>query len=88
MRVVAVSTEKVGPLASAGKVSRPFPMDTGFPAPVHISVTFAAEAVAFSKLNEFAIVESQFIAVPGIMTIKAPPHGLRMVQHDIGMLFL
>ena len=33
----------------------------------------------FSKLDQFPIEESHFIAIPCIMTIKAPPHGLRMM---------
>ena len=83
-----MSTEKVGPLASASKVSGPFPMDTGFLVPVHISVTFPAEPVAFSEVDQFPVIKPEFISISRIMTVEAPPHGLRMVQHDIGMLFL
>ena len=85
---MTVGAEKVGSLASASKVSRPFPMETCLPVLVHISVTFATEPVAFGKLNEFAIVEPQFISIPRIVAVEAPSHGLRMVQRDIGMLFL
>jgi len=51
VRVVAVGAEKVGSLAT-GKVSRPFSVDSRPPVPVDISVTFTAEPVAFSKLDE------------------------------------
>jgi hypothetical protein len=85
---MAVGAEKVRPFAGASKVSRPLPMDPSLPVSVNTSMTFAAESVAFSKLDQFPIEESQSIAIPRIMTIKAPPHGLRMVQLDMGMLFL
>ena len=85
---MTVGAEKVGSLARAGKGSRPLPMDPCPPVLVNISMTFATESVAFSKLNKCPIKEPQFIPIPCIMTIKAPPHGLRMVQPDIGMLLL
>ena len=85
--VVAVSAEKVGPLA-AGEVSRPFSVDSRPPVPVDISVTFTAEPVAFSELYQRPVEEPQFIAILGIMAIQTPPHGFRMVQPDIRMFVL
>jgi hypothetical protein len=88
MRVMTVSAEKVGSLAGASKVSRPFSMDTCLPVPVHISVTFATEPVAFSELDQLPIEETQSVSIPCIMAVEAPSHGLRMMQSDSGMLFL
>jgi len=84
---MAVGAEKVGPLATR-KVSRPLPMKPGLPVSENVSMTFAAESVAFGKLDQFPVEEPQFIPVLGIVTIKAPPHALRVVQHDIDMLVL
>lgn len=88
MRVVAVGAEVVGSLAGAGKVSRPFPVDTRLPILIYISVTFATKPMAFGEVDQLPIEEPQFIPVSRIVTIEAPPHGLCMMQPHTGMLFL
>jgi len=58
-------------------------MNTRFPIPVQVAVTFTAEAIAFIKMNEFSIVEPQFIPIFCIMAVKTPPHRFGMVKLDL-----
>ena len=88
MGVVAAGAKIVGPLARTCKGSRPFSMDAGLPVLVDIAMTFAAEPIAFGKVDQLPIIKSQLISILCIMTIEAPPHCLRMVEFDLGMFFL
>ena len=83
-----MGAEKVGPFAGACKVSGPFPMDACLPIPIDIAVTFPAKPVAFSKVDQLSVVEPQFISIFCIVAVEAPPHRLRVMELDIGMLFL
>jgi len=55
MGVVAVSTEKIGSLATTRKVSRPFPMNTCPPISVLRAVALPAEPIALCEGNKFPI---------------------------------
>jgi len=87
MGVVAVSTEKIGSLATTRKVSRSFPMNTCSPVSINRPMTFATEPVAFREVYEFPIIKSQLISVFCIMTVEAPSHCLCMVEFNLGMFF-
>jgi hypothetical protein len=84
---MAVGAEKVGSLSRAGKVSRPFSMDACPPVSKDGAMTFAAEPIAFGKVDEFPVVKPQLISFCRIMAIEAPSHRFRMMQLDLGMLF-
>jgi hypothetical protein len=81
-----MGTEEIGSLARAHEVSCPFPMNARFPISVLGPMTFAAEAVALREVYEFSIIQSQFISIFSIMTIKAPPHCLSMMKLDLRVL--
>jgi len=83
---MAVSAEKVSSLSRAGKISRPFSMDACPPVSKGGAMTFAAEPIAFSKVDEFPVVKSQLISFCCIMAIEAPSHRFRVMQLDLGML--
>ena len=51
---MAIGTEIICSLA-AEKISRPFAVNPGLPVPIDIAVAFAAEPVAFSKLDELSV---------------------------------
>ena len=55
---MAMSTEKVGSLSGAGKISRSFPMNPRLPVHIDIPMTFAAEPVAFREVDQLSIIES------------------------------
>jgi hypothetical protein len=84
---MAVGAEKVGPLSRAGKVSRSFSVDARFPVFENVAMTFAAEPIAFGKVDEFPVVKPQLISFFRIMAIEAPSHCLCMMQLNLGMFF-
>ncbi len=88
MGVVAVGAEKINPLTRAGKVSHPFPVKTSLPIFIDISVTFATETVAFSKVNQISVIEPQLVPILGIVAIETPSHGFCVMELDVGVLFL
>jgi hypothetical protein len=51
-------------------------------------MTFATEFVAFCEVDELPVVKPQFVAIPCIVAIKAPSHGLRMMESGLGMFIL
>jgi len=83
-----MGAEEVSSLPWTGKMPGPLPMNARFPGSVNVSMAFATEPVAFSKVDELSIVKSQFVAISGIVAVKAPSHGLSMVEFDIGMFLL
>jgi hypothetical protein len=85
MRVVAVGTKIVSSFPGAGKVARPFPVNTRLPVSVDIPVTFAAKPVTLVEVDQLCIIEAKFITISRIMAIEAPPHGFRMMQFDLRM---
>ena len=60
-------------------------MNAGLPVFVLWPMALPAEPVAFREVNEFSIINPQFVSIFCIMTVEAPPHGLRMMQLDLGM---
>jgi hypothetical protein len=87
MGVVAVSTEQIGPFPPR-KIPTPFSMESSFPVLIDIPMAFTAQAVALVVIDEFSIIESQFVTISGSVAVKTPPHCFSMVQHDILMSFL
>ena len=85
---MAVGTKKVGPFPGARKVSRSFPMDARSPISILRSMTFATEAIALREFYQFAVVQSQSISISCVMAVETPSHRFRVVEFDIGMLFL
>jgi hypothetical protein len=51
------------------------------------AMTFATESVAFIEVDEFSVVEPEFVSVSCVMAIVTPPHCLGMVELDLGMFF-
>ena len=78
-----MGAEQIRSLARSGKEAGPLPVNTGFPVVIDIAVAFAAEAVALVIVNEFPIVEPQFITVFVVVAVETPPHGFSMMEHDI-----
>jgi hypothetical protein len=58
-------------------------MNTRSPIPVLRPVTFTTEPIAFIEVNEFSVVEAEFISIFSVMTIEAPPHCLGMMKLDL-----
>ena len=83
MRVMAVSTEIVNPLAGAGKVSHPLSMNACFPVFILRAMTFAAESVALREVYELPIIKSQFITIFCVVAVETPPHCLGMMKLDL-----
>ena len=63
-------------------------MDPRPPGFVNVPMTFATEFVAFCEVDEFPVVKPQFVAIPCIVAIKTPSHGLGMMELDVGMFIL
>ena len=80
-----MGAEKVGSFADARKVSGPFPVDACLPIPVNVAVTFTAEPVTFSKVDELSVIKSEFVSIFCIVAVEAPPHRLRMMELDVRM---
>jgi hypothetical protein len=60
-------------------------MNACFPVLVDRTMAFTTELVAFRKINQLSVIESQFIPIFCIMAVKTPSHGLRMMQLDLRM---
>jgi hypothetical protein len=86
MGVVAAGTEIISSLACAGKVSGSLAVDPYFPALVKVAMAFSAEPVAFLEIDQFAVVQAQFVAVFGVMAIEAPSHRFGVMELDVCML--
>ncbi len=84
MGVVAIDAEEVGPLSSL-EIADALAMDARLPVPVNAAVALTAQPVGLGKINGFAVGTFQFVAVGGIMAIKAPL--VAVVQDDVRMLF-
>jgi hypothetical protein len=87
VRIVAVSTEVISPLAWAGKVSHPLSMNTCPPVFILRAMTFAAETVALCEVYELPIIESQFIPILCIVAVETPSHRFGVMELDIGVFF-
>jgi hypothetical protein len=85
MGVVAAGTEIISPLSCAGKGSCSLAMNPYPPALVEVAVALSAEPVAFFEIDEFVVIQAQFVAVFGVMAIEAPSHRLGMMELDIRM---
>jgi hypothetical protein len=88
MGVVTAGTEIISPLSGACKVSRSLAVDPYPPASVEIAVALPAESVTFLKIDQFAVVQTQSVAVLCVVAIEAPSHRFGVVQFDVGMLLL
>ncbi len=85
--IVAIGTEKINSFSRAGKVSHPFPVKTGLPIFIDITVAFATEAIAFSKVDQVSIIEPQLIPILRVVAIETPSHRLSVMKLDIGVFF-
>jgi hypothetical protein len=88
MGIVAMGAEKIGPFFCPEKIPGSFSVNPGLPVSKKIAMALTAESVAFIKVDEFTIKEPQLVPILCIMAIETPPHGLRMMQLDLGMLVL
>jgi hypothetical protein len=88
MGVMAVGAEEVGSFPGARKVSRSFPVNTRSPISVLRPVTFAAESVTLGEFYQFAVVQSQPISIPYVVTVETPSHRFGVMEFDIGVLLL
>jgi hypothetical protein len=87
MRVMAIGTEIVSPLARASKVSHPFSMNADLPVLIYRTVALPTEPIAFGEVDQIPIVEPELVSIPCIMAIKTPSHGFSVMELNIGMLF-
>jgi hypothetical protein len=87
MGIMAIDAQEIGPFPAL-KVADSLAVNTGLPVLVNIAMALAAKPVGFGKINRFTIRQLQFIAVGGVMAIKAPPILFRVVQFDGRMLIL
>jgi hypothetical protein len=62
-------------------------MDAGFPIIKNVAMTFPTEAIALVVVDEFPVIESQFVTISRRVAVETPPHCLSMMQHDILMSF-
>ena len=89
MGIVAMSTEEIGPLPHPRQeVASPLTMNTRLPILENVSVAFSAETVALFEIDKLSVVKPEFISVFPVVTIEAPPHGLGMMEFDLGVFFL
>ncbi len=86
--VVAAGAEIICPLARTGKISHPFPVNTGLPVLILRSMAFAAESIAFSEVDQIAVKEPQLVPILRIMAVETPSHRFGVMELDIGMFFL
>lgn len=63
-------------------------MNPSPPIPVEVAMAFSAESVTFGEIDQFSVIKPEFIAVFGIVAIKAPAHAFRMVHDDLRMFVL
>jgi hypothetical protein len=87
MRVMAMSTEIVNPLALTGKVSGPLSMNACLPVFILGAMTFAAEAIAFCEVDQISVIKPQLVPILRIMAVEAPSHRFGMMKLDIRVLF-
>jgi hypothetical protein len=85
MGVMATGTEIVRSFA-APKISGPFPVNPCLPGSVDVPMTFAAETVAFRKIDELSIEKPEFIPVFWVVAVETPSDVFTMVKDDIRML--
>jgi len=85
MGIMTVSAEQIGSLAGSHKISRPLSVDTCPPVLVNVAVAFAAEPMAFGKIDELSVIETEFISVFCIVAVEAPSHCLCMMHPDFRM---
>ena len=83
MRVMAVSTEIVNPLAGAAKVSNALSMNACFPVFILRAMTFTAESVALCEVYELPIIKSQFISIFCVVAVETPSHCLGMMKLNL-----
>jgi len=85
---MAMGAQEVRPLSRTSKISGPFSMDPRSPGFVNVSMAFATEPVALCEVDELSVVKPQFVAVSRFVAVKAPPHGLGMMELDIRVFIL
>jgi hypothetical protein len=87
MRIMAIGTKIICPLALTCKVSHPFSVDAGLPVLVDISMTFSTEPVALRKVDQIPVKEPELVSILRIVAIKTPSHRFGMMKPNIGMFF-
>jgi hypothetical protein len=87
MRVMAMSTEIVNPLALTGKVSDPLSMNACLPVFILGAMAFAAEAITFCEVDQISVIKPQLVPILRIMAVEAPSHRFGMMKLDIRVLF-
>ncbi len=88
MRVVAAGAEIVNPLTRTSEISHPFSMNASPPVLVLVAMAFAAEPIAFCKVDQVPVIEPQLISILRVMAVEAPSHRFGVMEFDIGVLFL
>jgi hypothetical protein len=84
---MAIDAQKIGPFPAL-KVANPFAVNPGLPVFINIAMALTAKPVWLSKSDCFSICQLQFIAVGGVMAIKAPAFLFSVAQFDWCMLIL
>ena len=82
-----MGAEEISPLPGAGEKSGPLPMNAPFPGFINVPMAFAAEPIAFRKVDQIPIVEPQFVSIPRIMAIETPSHRFGVMEFDIRVFF-
>src|SRR4030043_389781 len=82
---MAMSAEEVSSFALSHEVTGSLSVNPCPPIPVKVAMAFATEPVAFRKIDQFPVIEAQFVAVFCIVAIQAPSHGFRMMHPDFRM---
>jgi hypothetical protein len=85
MGVMAAGAEIISPLSCARKGPCSLAMNPYSPALVEVAVALSAEPVAFLEIDEFVVIQAQFVAVFGVMAIEAPSHRLGVMELDVRM---
>jgi hypothetical protein len=62
-------------------------MNAGLPISILRPMAFAAESIAFGKVDQLPVVKAQLISILCIMTVETPSHRFGVVELDIGVLF-
>jgi len=84
---MAVGAEEIGPFA-ANEITCSFPVNACLPVPKEVAMAFAAEPIAFGKINELSVEEPKLVPIFCIVAVETPSHGLGVVEFNLGMFFL
>jgi hypothetical protein len=86
MGIMAAGTEIISSLLRAGEISCSLAVNPYSPALVKVAMALSAEPVAFLEIDEFIVIQAQFVAVFDVMAIEAPSHRFGVMELDVRML--